>query len=143
MKLFRIFKEIKNYFYLIRTIRKNRNSEVWKKHNLRYNWFFTIYTVVNLPPEVFGSEEIYYQTYVMEALLPIYEYFITLNIQEIIECKTRRIEGNPSFLVLYKPLFNDLTAWWIFKWTVFISGVYYLQMRFDLINVLHDLISKF
>jgi hypothetical protein len=80
MKIFRVIKEINNYYFLRKTIRKNKDTDAWKKHNLRVGFFGILYTVINLPPEVYESEEQYYQLFVIEQLKPINEYLASLNL---------------------------------------------------------------
>jgi len=138
MKLFRIIKEINNYFFIKKTIRKNKNSETWKKHNLRVGYFGIIYSVINLPPEVFESEEQYYQLYVIEQLKPINEYLASLNLQEIItlaiENKCNKELGEYAFGVRYIPLFRDLSLGWIVKWLLIILIGWWAIAKFDLFD---------
>ena len=136
MKIFNIFREINNYFFIKKTIRKNKNTDAWKKHNLRVGYFGIIYTVINLPPEVYESEEQYYQLYVIEQLKPINEYLAALNMQEVvtlrIENKCDKENGVFAFGVKYYPLFRDLTLWWIIKWTTLSFVAWWAIAKFDL-----------
>jgi len=145
MKIFRIFKEVNNYFFIKKTIRKNKDTAEWKKHNLRVGYFGIIYTVINLPPEVFESEEQYYQLYVIEQLKPINEYLATLNLQEVITLKmdnqVDKILGIYAFGIKYIPLFRELTIGWIVKWTVFTGLSSWLILKFDLIDKLLNLLT--
>lgn len=140
MKLFRIIKEINNYFFIKRTIRKNQETEEWKKHNLKVGYFNVIYTVINLPPDVFESEEQYYQMYVIEQLKPINEYLASLNLQEVItlsmDNKCDPANGIYAFGIKYTPLFRDFSWWWILKWSSIIGLTTWLVLRFDLIDKL-------
>ena len=140
MKLFRILKEINNYFFIKKTIRKNKNSDTWKKHNLREGYFGIIYSLINLPPEVFESEEQYYQLYVIEQLKPINEYLASLNLQEVvtlkIDNKCNKELGEYAFGVKYIPLFRDLSLGWCVKWLSIILGSWWAIARFDLFDKL-------
>jgi hypothetical protein len=138
MKVFRILKEINNYFFIKKTIRKNKDTDAWKKHNLREGYFGIIYSLINLPPEVFESEEQYYQLYVIEQLKPINEYLASLNLQEVvtlyIENKCNKELGIYAFGVRYIPLFRDLSFGWIFKWISFGLISWWAISKFDLID---------
>lgn len=135
MRIFRIISEVRNYFYLLKVIRKNRLSPEWSKLKLRTNWFGSIATVINLPPDVFQGEPIYYQMYVIEQMKPINRYLESLNLQEIIYPKTESLvnpkEGVYSYLVKYHPLFRDLTFWWVMSRAGFVALIIWLQSRFD------------
>jgi hypothetical protein len=138
MKIFRILKEINNYFFIKKTIRKNKNTDGWKKHNLREGYLGIIYTVINLPPEVFESEEQYYQLYVIEQLKPINEYLASLNMQEVvtlrIENKCNKELAEYAFGVKYVPLFRDFSLFWILKWTAISLVAWWAILKFDLLE---------
>lgn len=136
MKLFRILKEVNNYYFIKKTIKKNKDTDLWNKHNLRIGYFGIIYTVVNLPPEVFESEEQYYQMYVIEQLKPINEYLATLNLQEVItpimENQVNKEAGIYAFGIKYIPFFRDLSIGWILKWLTIIGLSSWAILKFSL-----------
>jgi hypothetical protein len=138
MKLFRVIKEINNYLFIGKTIKKNKDTDEWKKHNLRIGYFNILYSVINLPPEVYESEEQYYQMYVIEQLKPINEYLASLNLQEVvtlqIESKCNKLDGIYAFGVKYVPLFREFNLWWLFKWIGIICVSAWATSRFDLID---------
>lgn len=140
MKLLRIFKEINNYFFIKKTIRKNKNSDAWKKHNLQVGYFGIIYTVINLPPEVYESEPQYYQLYVIEQLKPINEYLASLNMQEVvtlkIDDKCNKDAGVFAFGVKYIPLFRDFSLGWMIRWAVILLLLWWAESKFELIDKL-------
>ncbi len=138
MKLFRIFKEINNYFFLRKVIKKNRNSEEWLKHNLRVGYFNIIYSVINLPPEVYESEEQYFKVYVLEELRPINEYLESLNLQEIVsvymEDKCDAKNGIFAYGIKYIPLFKDFTLWWVIKWITLITASVWTISKYSVVD---------
>lgn len=138
MRLIEILKEINNYLFLRRVIRRNKNTTEWNKLNLRLGWFGVIYTVVNLPPEVFEGEEVYYQVFIIEKMKPINEYLASLNLQEIIApqvvSKIKKDEGEFAYLVKYQPLFRELTFGWVIMWSSIIAAGSWLQFKFDLLS---------
>lgn len=148
MKIIRILKEVNNYFFLWKTIRKARKQEKWNQHKLRNGYLGTIYTVINLPIEVYESEEIYYKTYVLEQMAPINDYLASLNLQEIITPEIKDLsqpeQGVFAYLIKYKPLFRDLVWTWLLKWLFISSIIWWIQYRFKLLtktyNILEDVI---
>jgi hypothetical protein len=140
MRLIEILREIRNYIYLRGVIRRNKNTPEWTKLNLRLGWFGVIYTVVNLPPEVFEGEEVYYQVFIIEKMKPINDYLASLNLQEIISpqvvSKVKKDEGEFAYLVKYLPLFRELTLGWVFQWTSIVAFVSWIQFKFDVLSKL-------
>ena len=143
MKLFRIFKEINNYYFIKKVIKKNKNTEEWKKHKLQIGYFGVVYSVVNLPPEVYESEPQYYQIYVLEQLKPINEYLASLNLQEVITLHVEDIcnksNGIYAFGIKYVPLFKDFTLSLVLKWLFFIGIISVATYYFDLLSRGKDL----
>ena len=138
MRLFRIFKEIRNYFYIGGLIRKHKNTPGWNKAKLRVGYFNVIYTVINLPPEVFEAEEIYWQTYIIEQLKPINDYLAGLNLQEIVRLqvdkKISREDGTFAYLCRYIPLFRDFTFSWVISRSAIIALAWWLESRFSALS---------
>jgi hypothetical protein len=128
-----ILREAKNYFYLRKTLRresKTTNSEhPWVKYKLRKNWYGRIYTVVSLREEDMGEEEVVRNWKAMEMMRPINEYLTSLDLQEIVFPSIEKIPDSRSYLVVYSPLFKNLTFGWVF-WRVmiliFLSSLSYL-----------------
>lgn len=138
MRIFRIIKEIINYFFVLRIIRRNKNTADWKKHKLVNNWFGTIGTVINLPPDVFSGEEIYYQVYVIEQMKPVNAYLESLNLQEVVSPNVKSLidkeRGIYAYLITYKPLFRDFTFMWAFWRALVVSTIVFLNYRYDVMS---------
>lgn len=128
--MFKAFKELNNYLFLIKTIRKNRKTEAWKKLNIRHDKLFRIYTVVNLPIEVVDSDNLYHGMWVIEYLKPLNDYLMQLNLAEIISVNTTQIDKE-NYLAVYKPIFNDFGFWWLVKWSAVITAIVGLQNKYD------------
>jgi len=146
MKLpfFQVINDINNYLFLRKTIKKESNTLVWQKFNLRSDWIGRIYTVVNLPPEVTLSpdapEEIR-PAYVLEEIRPINEYLTGLNLHEIIMPEFKPLEGTNSYLVIYYPVFQRLSLFWVFSRMLSIVFLWWLQMKFSIFTFLMSKIS--
>lgn len=144
-------KDIRNYYYIKGVIRKNRNTPEWKKHNLSVGYFGVIYTVINLPPEVFESEEQYHSVYVMEMMMPINNYLASLNLQEVITPRVENLinkeKGEYAYGVKYLPLFRDLSLGYVMWRVLGVLLVLWLQLRFELfskgLGYVFDYVKKF
>lgn len=146
MRILRIIREIRNYFYQLNQIRKHKKTPEWNKHKLRTNWIGTIGTVINLPPDVFQGEDIYYQVYVIEQMKPINRYLESLNLQEIIYPRTTSLvdpdKGIYAYLVKYYPLMKDFTWGWIITRSLAVWGIYWLQAKFSIFTWCYDMIVE-
>lgn len=146
MRILRIYKELRNYFFLKKVIRLNYNSADWNKQKLHKGWFGVIYTVINLPPEVIESEEQYYQVYAVEQLMPINEYFTSLNINEIVTPRVKNLvdkeKGIYAYGIKFMPLFRDLTAWWVISRLGSIGLLVWLQYKYNIFNLAMEWIHK-
>lgn len=117
-----IRREISNYFYLRKVLKRESRSNDpesnWNKLNLRKNWFGRIYTVISLREEDMGEEEIVRNWKAMERMRPVNEYLSSLDLQEIVFPSIEKIPDSRSYLVVYTPIFRELTLSWIL-WRVF------------------------
>jgi len=142
MRILRIIREIQNYFYQLSVIRKHKKTPDWIKYKLRTDWFGTIGVVINLPPDVFQGEEIYYQVYLIEQMKPINRYLETLNLHEILYPQTYNLvdpsQGVYAFLIKYKPLLRDFTWWWILTRTLGIAAVWWIESHYGVGGWLYD-----
>jgi hypothetical protein len=125
-----IFREISNYFYLKRVIRReSRNldpANPWIKFKLRSNWIGRIYTVLNLREEDMGEEILVQNWKATEKMKPINEYLEKLDLQEIVFPSIEKVPETRSYLVVYSPLFRHLTLTWIITRMLLILGVIFL-----------------
>lgn len=110
-----IIVEIKNYLYLLKTVKKEMRNPLsdWGKHNLRVNWYGRIYTVRSLREEDMGEEEIVRNWKAMEMMRPINDYLTGIGLQEIIFPSIERIPDTRSYLMVYSPIFKELTISWV------------------------------
>jgi hypothetical protein len=133
----RVVIDIKNYLYIRRIIKNNRNSIEWQKFKLRVDWIGRIYTVINLPPEVLYSpdtpEEIR-PAYVLEESKPLNEYLTSLNLQEIILPSINPIPASTSYLLTYTPYFQRLSFRWVLYRILLILVLIWSQAKFGLLG---------
>ena len=133
----RVITDIRNYFFIKRTIKKNKGSIEWEKFKLRVDWVGRIYTVVNLPPEVIYSpdspEEIR-PAYILEESRPLNEYLTKLNLQEVIMPKISPIPDSVSYLIVYSPYFQRFSIRWIIYRLILILIISWLQYKFGFLS---------
>jgi len=133
----RVINDIRNYFFIRKTIKKNTGSIEWEKFKLRVDWIGRIYTVVNLPPEVIYSpdspDEIR-PAYILEESRPLNVYLTSLNLQEVIMPKISPIPNSVSYLVVYSPYFQRLSIRWIIYRIILILILMWLQYKFGLVS---------
>jgi hypothetical protein len=133
----RVVIDIKNYLYIRRIIKKNRDTIEWQKFKLRVDWIGRIYTVINLPPEVLYSpdtpEEIR-PAYVLEESKPLNEYLTSLNLQEIILPSINPIPSSTSYLLTYTPYFQRLSLRWILYRTILLLVLIWTQVKFGFLG---------
>ena len=135
MKRFKLIqREIGNYFYLRKILKREASSEQWIRFNLRSNWFGRIYTVLSLRDQDMGEEEMVRNWKAMEMMRPINDYLTSLDLQEIIFPSIEPIPDSRSYLVVYTPLFKETTITWLVSRFILLagalSGIIYLLKRF-------------
>ena len=133
----RVITDIRNYFFIKRTIKKNKGSIEWEKFKLRVDWVGRIYTVVNLPPEVIyspDSPEGIRPAYILEESRPLNEYLTKLNLQEVIMPKISPIPDSVSYLIVYSPYFQRFSIRWIIYRLILILIIIWLQYKFGFLS---------
>lgn len=123
-RIFKVIKEIRLYREYTKIIRNEElNSPKWSRANLRRDWIYRIYTVINLPPQVTMSQDFPEESkpsFVMSELKPINEYLKYLNLEELLTMGINPIENtsNNSWLVVYQFVFRQITWLWILRFTL-------------------------
>jgi hypothetical protein len=117
-----IYREISNYFYILKIISKQRKSEEWKNFKLRSDLIGRIYTVISLREEDMGDIEDIKRIRVLERLHPINVYLTSLDLQEIVLPQIEQIKDSRSYLITYVPLFSQFSWKWIIFNVIFPIG---------------------
>jgi hypothetical protein len=120
-RLKRIYRELQNYVFLQKVLRKETSDPTseWQTFKLRKNWYGRIYTVISLREEDMGEEDPVRNWKAMEMMRPVNTYLTKLDLQEIIFPSIEQIPDSRSYLVVYSPMFKDLTLGWVL-WRLFI-----------------------
>lgn len=117
-----VFRDLQNYFYSRKNIKKFKSKPFWTKLNLRYDWLGMPYTVLNYDDEFFEElDDTNQGRIILRDLALLLKEFSTFNSHEIIQMKTKRIKMNGeetnSLLIYFRPIFYYIT----FKNTFFTS----------------------
>ena len=135
-RLIKVIKEIRLYFEYRKIIRKEQvDSPRWSKANLRRDWIYRIYTVINLPPQVTMSPDFPEESkpsFVMSEIKPVNDYLKYLNLEELLTMSINPIEGtqNNSWLIVYQFLFRHLSWLWILYLSIQITLIILLIVFF-------------
>lgn len=118
-----ILREIANYFFLQKTInRESLGAPLWKKFKLRASIWGRIYTIINLRDEDMGDDSEVRRFKALLLMKPINEYMQALDLHELIMPSIEEIPDTRSYLIVYTPLFRELTVAWLVSRILLISG---------------------
>jgi hypothetical protein len=129
-------REISNWFYIRKIVRKSKNDEVWKNYNLRTGYIGQIYTVVNLRDEDMGEEEMVQRMRVVEKIEPVGKYLDSLGLSEIIYPEIVDIPNTRSWLVIFWPLQQYFSMWRLVFWITGISLATYFITKYNVISTI-------
>jgi len=132
--------EIRNWFFVRRTTRKNRGSEQWKKFGLRTGWVGQIYTVISLRKEDMGEDQTLQRMRVIERIEPMNKYLESLGMSEIIYPDMVKLEDTRSWLIIYWPLWNYFSLWRFIIQICVTFGLYLISSKLGLIDYLTSFI---
>lgn len=141
IKIFNVIKDISNYMFLRKTIKKLEKTDEWKKLNLRHDWIYRIYTVINLEPEYFQNENLE-RTMFIEQYQKISNFLMNHNLGEIIKPVSNKIEGEYAYFLYYKPLFLELDWAYFFSRMFFISIILFILYNVNFVKM-YNSISNF
>jgi len=122
------FREILNYFYIGRMIKRERGTETWNRFRFRADWVNRIYTVINLQEQYIGEEDSSKYLRVIEEVKPMNEYINSLDMAEIVYPVIQKVD-DWAYLIAYVPLFNKFTIlrtlWYLVLFTGLIFAIIY------------------
>lgn len=129
-------REVSNWFYIRKIIRKEKKSNQWKELGLRTGYVSQVYTVVSLKEEDMGEEEMVQRMRVVEKIEPIGKYLDSLGLSEILYPEIVFIPNTRSWLVVFWPLNNYFSVWRLIFWIAGISIAAYFISKFQLIQII-------
>lgn len=125
LKIYLYIREIINYIYIKRTIKKEQLTSQWQALNLRADWVGRIYTVLNIRKEDVGEEDTVKRAKVFELMLPLNNYIKKLDLHEIVFPAIEQ-QSDRSYLVVYSPLFRTITFFRTIKYIICLIALIYL-----------------
>ncbi len=134
------WREISNLFFIRKVIRKNKESEEWKKYELRLGYLNQIYTVISLRKEDMGEEEMVQRMKVMEKIEPMNNYLSGLNLAEVIYPDIIKLPDTQSWLIVYWPLRNYFSGWRLLFQIISISLIWLGLSKLGIIDYLISLL---
>lgn len=104
-------REVINWFFVRKTIKKNKDSEEWEKFGLRNGYVAQIYTVISLRKEDMGEEEMVQRMKVIQRIEPMNKYLESLGLSEIVYPEIVQLPESRSWLIIYWPLWTYFSFW--------------------------------
>lgn len=105
------WREVLNWFFIRRTIRKNLKNQDWEKFGLRTGYVGQIYTVISLRKEDMGEEEMVQRMKIVQKIEPMNKYLESLDLAEIVYPEIVKLPESRSWLIVYWPLWRFFSLW--------------------------------
>lgn len=113
-----VYKDISNYIYTIRSIRKIRKEcQYWEAYDLRLDWLGMPYTVLNVKDEFFEQIPKDKREFnILNYYQPLYLDLLHENLFELIGFRYTRLQNDNgvalnAYLVRFRPLFSFTHFW--------------------------------
>ena len=115
------WREVINWFFIRRTIKKNKGTDEWKKFELRTGYVAQIYTVISLRKEDMGEEDMVQRMKVIQRIEPMNKYLERLGLSEIVYPEIVQLPESRSWLIIYWPLWTYFSIWRFIFQIIFLS----------------------
>jgi len=115
------WREVINWFFIRKTIRKNSETPEWKKFGLRTGYVAQIYTVISLRKEDMGEEEMVQRMKVIQKIEPMNKYLESLGLSEIVYPEIVQLPESRSWLIIYWPIWTYFSIWRFIFQVIFLS----------------------
>jgi len=115
------WREVINWFFIRKTIRKNSETPEWKKFALRTGYVAQIYTVISLRKEDMGEEEMIQRMKVIQKIEPMNKYLESLGLSEIVYPEIVQLPESRSWLIIYWPIWTYFSIWRFIFQVIFLS----------------------
>lgn len=121
--------EVLNWIFVIKTIRKHKQTADWQNYNLRTDWIGRVYTVINpQSPGDDGDTDEVLRIKFAERLKPINLYLDNLGLSESVYPAYENIAGTKSYLFVYTPIFRVITLGKVFLFLLAIAVFFLTQL---------------
>ena len=121
--IYKIYRDIVNFFLIRKAIRTAKRNAMWKKYNLRHDWIYRTYTVINPTKYDIGDEPAVLQAKIVEKAKPINAFVDSLKIGDLVAVSVEQIPESNSYLLVYYPIFNYISVWRIFVFFAFLISI--------------------
>jgi hypothetical protein len=129
--IYKTYRDIANFLTVRKAIKKAEKTGQWRKFNLRRDWVYRVYTVLNPTKYERGDDKMVLKQKMLEKTYPINDYINTLGLSDIVAASWEEIPETDSYLLVYYPIFNYLTTWRVLVFsTLFLIGTILTLMYF-------------
>jgi len=137
----KLFNDISDFLYLRKIIKSATKEKEWKDLNLRHDWLYNPYTVVNLPPEVYEADLDVQMQFVMYFMQDVNVFFVSHLLQDMLIPSVEKIDGTASYLVVYYSEYRTLGAWFFTKLVLLAAAATFIWMKYDVKHILHRIVE--
>lgn len=134
----KLYYDIKAFLILRTEVKKHKDQPDWKRFNLRHDWLYRIYTVINPGEKDFGDDEAMLKMKTMEKVESMNKYIASMGLAEIVSLSMERIPETNSYLVVYYQIYN-----WISPWRILSRSFCLIAAVWALIAYWSEIISLF
>lgn len=121
--IYKIYRDIVNFRLIRQAIKSAKRKPLWTKYNLRHDWIYRTYTVLNPTKYDIGEDPVVLQAKLVEKAKPINAFVDSLNIGDLVAVSIEKIPESDSYLLVYYPIFNYISVWRVFVFfTILISA---------------------
>jgi hypothetical protein len=129
-----LYDDIRIWFIIRSALKESETIEKFKsfKYELRVDKIGRIYTVINIPEELWPLE---YQDqawpWMLEQLRELDELLMTLRLNELVYPDVSRIDGQPAYLVVLSPSSDSVSIsrfiGWLFRCSLVAGSIFLLN----------------
>lgn len=138
--IFGIFKDIKNYLYLIKSIKKISKTKIWKDLNFKIDWYGMPYTAINYSKDFFDLDSETQKKFVVRDIAKLFKEFEQYNFWEILTLKVEKLEGENIYAmrVWFRPIYYFI-SFKNFISTLLLCGIiYYFYNNFNTLKTFYN-----
>ncbi len=126
----KLYYDIKGYLILRKEVKKHCEQPDWKRFNLRHDWLYRIYTVINPSEKDAGDDDAMTHMKAMEKVETINKYIATMNIAEFVSLSMEKVPDSKSYLVVYYQIYRWFTPWKLVSRSVLLIAAIWLLIAY-------------
>lgn len=123
--------DIKAFILLRREVKRQRKSADWEMYNLRHDWLYRIYTVINPTEQDKGDDEKMMQMKAFDRCTPMTKYIMSMGttednpigLSEVLTMSMEKIPETDSYLVVYYQIYYWFNPWRFWSRLIAIIGI--------------------